>query len=204
MCKLIKKFGLVILLLMSMLSCYGVNLNSTKGTYDKCSVIKVMKDYHKLYGRGWVNYDSLYATILYYCREFDIELAYAMSFFAIESGFTYECKSRYGAVGLGQITKLALKDYNKWYGKSVSFEKLNDNRYYDHNIKVTLGYLRMCWKRYKVIENGVDLVRAYNIGVSNLSDIKNGTSTDYWIDAANKYETKFRLAYNSFLGCKVK
>lgn len=125
-------------------------------------------------------------------------------FFAIESGFSYECTSNKNAVGMGQLTKVALKDFNDWYDKKISFEDLNDKNKYDINIMTSLGYIRMCWDRYSVIQNSDDLIKSYNIGVGNLKNIKNGTysADNFWTISANKYFDKFNEIYSDFVKCR--
>ena len=201
-----KKLVLSILLFITSFSLYANRLSydSKKVSYDRYEVIKYMNKYHKKYGKGDVNYSEVYATIKYWAKHYKIDLAFAMTFFAIESGFTYECKSRVGALGMGQLTTSALKDFNDWYGKNISILELNDKNKYDINIMVSLGYIRMCWDRYKIIQNGEDLIKSYNIGIGNLKKIKNGTysADNFWTVSANKYFNKFHEVYSDFIKCR--
>ena len=201
-----KKLVLSILLFIISFSLYANHLSydSKKVSYNYQEVIKCMNKYHEKYGKGDVNYSEVYATIKYWANYYDIDLAFAMSFFAIESGFTYECKSHQNALGMGQVTEVALKDYNDWYGKKISIKDLNNKERYDINVMVALGYIRMCWDRYSVIQNGDDLIKAYNVGVGNLKKIKNGTysANNFWTVSANKYYDKFNEVYSDFVKCR--
>ena len=205
---IMKKFLVFLVLLFCLLNVYSNNLDlkSVKDVseYDKCIIIGFMNKYHTKYGKNKINYIGVYATIKYWSNYYDIDLAFALTFFAIESGFTYECKSRIGASGMGQLTTSALKDFNDWYGKNISILDLNDKNKYDINIMVSLGYIRMCWDRYKIIENGEDLIKSYNIGVGNLRKIKNGeySSDNFWTISANKYSDKFNEVYSDFVKCR--
>lgn len=178
--------------------------DSKKIAYDRYEVINVMNKYHKKYGKGEVNCVEVYTTVSYWTRFYDIDLAFALSFFAIESGFTYECTSNKNAFGMGQVTEVALKDFNNWYSKEIPINNLNNKERYDINIMVSLGYIRMCWDRYSVIQNGDDLIKAYNIGVGNLKKIKNGTYSEdnFWTVSANKYSDKFNAVYSDFIACR--
>lgn len=204
-----KKF-LMFLILLSLLnmSLYSnnLNINSFKNnfTYDKYDTISLMNKYHNKYGKNEINYMGVYATIKYWASYYDIDLAFAMTFFAVESGFTYKCKSYVGALGMGQLTYLALRDFNKWYGKNISISELNNKFKYDINIMVSLGYIRMCWDRYKIIESGEDLIKSYNIGIGNLSKIKNGeySADNFWTVSANKYSNRFNEVYSDFVKCR--
>ncbi len=201
-----KKLVLSILLFIASFSLYANRLNygSKKVSYNYQKVIKCMNKYHEKYGKGDVDYSEVYVTIKYWAKHYNIDLAFAITFFAIESGFTYECKSRVGALGMGQLTDSALKDYNDWYGKNISILELNDKNKYDINIMVSLGYIRMCWDRYKIIQNGEDLIKAYNIGVGNLKKIKDGTYSEdnFWTVSASKYYDKFNKTYSDFIKCR--
>ena len=201
-----KKLVLSILLFITSFSLYANRLNydSKKVSYNYRELIKCMNKYHEKYGKGDVNYSEVYATIKYWTRYYKIDLAFAMTFFAIESGFTYECKSRVGALGMGQVTEVALKDFNDWYGEKISIKDLNDKQHYDINIMTSLGYIRMCWDRYSVIQNIDDLIKSYNVGVGNLKKIKNGdySSNDFWTISANKYFDKFNEIYSDFVKCR--
>ena len=201
-----KKLVLLILLFITSFSLYANRLNygSKKVSYNYREVIKYMNKYHEKYGKGDVNYSEVYATIKYWAKHYKIDLAFAMTFFAIESGFTYECKSRVGALGMGQLTTSALKDFYDWYGKNISILELNDKNKYDINIMVSLGYIRMCWDRYKIIQNGEDLIKSYNVGIGNLKKIKNGTYSkdNFWTVSANKYFNKFYEVYSDFMKCR--
>ena len=201
-----KKLVLSILLFITSFSLYANRLSydSKKVSYDRYEVIKYMNKYHKKYGKGDVNYSEVYATIKYWTKHYKIDLAFAMTFFAIESGFTYECKSRVGALGMGQVTEVALKDFNDWYGEKISIKDLNDKQRYDINIMVALGYIRMCWDRYKIIQNGEDLIKSYNIGIGNLKKIKDGTysADNFWTVSASKYYDKFNKTYSDFIKCR--
>lgn len=178
--------------------------DSKKITYDRYEVINVMNKYHKKYGKGEVNCVEVYTTVSYWARFYDIDLAFALSFFGVESGFTYVCTSSENAVGMGQPTRVALKDFNDWYNKNIRFEDLNNKSRYDINIMVSLGYIRMCWDRYSVIQNGDDLIKAYNVGVGNLKKIKNGTYSEdnFWTVSANRYSDKFNAVYSDFIACR--
>ena len=184
----------------------NLDLNSYKNDteYDKHTIIGFMNKYHTKYGKNKINYVGVYATIKYWANYYDIDLAFAMTFFAIESGFTYECESRIGALGMGQLTNSALKDFNSWYGKNISILELNDENRYDINIMVSLGYVRMCWDRYKIIENGEDLIKSYNVGIGNLKNIKNGTysADNFWTVSADKYSSRFNKVYSDFIKCR--
>ena len=201
-----KKLVLLIVLFITSFSLYANHLSydSKKELYDRQEVIKYMDKYHEKYGKGKINYSEVYATIDYWAKEYDIDLAFALSFFAIESGFTYECTSSKNAVGMGQFTKVALKDFNDWYNQKVSFEDLNNKNRYDINIMVSLGYIRMCWDRYSIIQNGDDLIKAYNVGVGKLKKIKNGTYSEdnFWTVSANRYSDKFNAVYSDFVKCR--
>ena len=201
-----KKLVLSILLFITSFSLYANRLSydSKKVSYNYREVIKCMNKYHEKYGKGDVDYSEVYATIKYWTRYYKIDLAFAMTFFAIESGFTYECKSRVGALGMGQLTTYALKDFNDWYGKNISILELNDKNKYDINIMVSLGYIRMCWDRYSIIQSGDDLIKSYNIGIGNLKKIKNGTysADNFWTVSANKYSDKFNEVYSDFIKCR--
>ena len=182
----------------------SLSYSSKKVSYDRYEVIKYMNKYHEKYGKDNVNYSEVYTTIEYWANYHDIDVAFAITFFAIESGFTYECKSRVGALGMGQVTEVALKDFNDWYGEKISIKDLNDKQRYDINIMVALGYIRMCWDRYKIIQNGEDLIKSYNIGIGNLKKIKNGTYSkdNFWTVSANKYFNKFYEVYSDFMKCR--
>lgn len=204
-----KKFFVFLALLpFCLLNVYPNNLDlkSVKdcSEYDKYLTVEFMKKYHTKYGKNKIDYMDVYATIKYWANYYDIDLAFAMTFFAIESGFTYECTSYIGALGMGQLTNSALKDFNDWYGKNISILELNNKNKYDINIMVSLGYIRMCWDRYKIIENGEDLIKSYNIGVGNLRKIKNGeySSDNFWTISANKYSTKFNAVCSDFMKCR--
>ena len=182
----------------------SLSYDSKKVSYDCYEVIKYMTKYHEKYGKGDVDYSEVYVTIKYWANYHDIDLAFAMTFFAIESGFTYVCTSHQNALGMGQVTEVALKDYNDWYGEKISIKDLNDKRHYDINIMVALGYIRMCWGRYSVIQNGEDLIKSYNIGIGNLKKIKDGTYSEdnRWAISANKYFNKFYEVYSDFIKCR--
>ena len=201
-----KKLVLSILLFITSFSLYANRLNydSKKVSYNYREVIKCMNKYHEKYGKGDVDYSEVYATIKYWTRYYKIDLAFAMTFFAIESGFTYVCTSHKNALGMGQVTEVALKDYNDWYGEKISIKDLNDKQRYDINIMVALGYIRMCWDRYKIIQNGEDLIKSYNIGIGNLKKIKDGTYSEdnFWTVSANKYFNKFYEVYSDFIKCR--
>ena len=198
---------LIVLFIISKLysNTLDLNLNKDEVFYDKNEVIKVMQKYHKKYGKGEdIDYEGFYHTVKYWSKFYDINFIYALSFYAIESGYTLECVSSYSAVGVGQLTSIALTEYNNWYKDDISFKTLNEQEHYDINVKVSLGYLRLCWDKYTVIENGTDLLKSYNIGVGNLRKIKNGTylNDDFWVQSANKYERKFTEVYNDFAKCR--
>ena len=201
-----KKLVLLILLFITSFSLYANRLSydSKKVSYNYREVIKYMNKYHEKYGKGKINCVEIYTTINYWAKYYDIDLAFAMTFFAIESGFTYECKSRVGALGMGQLTTYALKDFNDWYGKNISILELNDKNKYDINIMVSLGYIRMCWDRYSIIQSSDDLIKSYNIGIGNLKKIKNGTysADNFWTVSANKYSDKFNEVYSDFIKCR--
>lgn len=182
----------------------SLSYNSKKVSYDRHEVIKYMNKYHEKYGKGDIDYSEVYVTIEYWVKHYKIDLAFAMTFFAIESGFTYVCTSHQNALGMGQVTEVALKDYNDWYGKNISILELNDKNKYDINIMVSLGYIRMCWDRYKIIQNSEDLIKSYNIGIGNLKKIKNGTYSkdNFWTVSANKYFNKFYEVYSDFVKCR--
>lgn len=204
-----KKF-LIFLALLSLLNINlysnNLNINSFKNnfTYDKHDTISLMNKYHKKYGKNEINYLDVYATIKYWAKYYDIDLAFAMTLFAVESGFTYKCKSHIGALGMGQLTSLALLDFNKWYGKNISISELNNKFKYDINIMVSLGYIRMCWDRYKIIKSGEDLIKSYNVGIGNLSKIKNGEylADNFWTVSANRYSDRFNEVYSDFVKCR--
>ena len=182
----------------------SLSYNSKKVSYDCHEVIKYMNKYHEKYGKGDIDYSEVYTTIEYWANYYDIDLAFTMTFFAIESGFTYVCTSHQNALGMGQVTEVALKDFNDWYGKNISILELNDKNKYDINIMVSLGYIRMCWDRYKIIQNSEDLIKSYNIGIGNLKKIKNGTysADNFWTVSANKYFNKFYEVYSDFVKCR--
>lgn len=182
----------------------SLNRNSKKIEYNRHELIHTMNKYHKKYGKGKVNYIEIHATVSYWAKHYDIDLAFALSFFAIESGFSYECTSSKNAVGMGQLTKVALKDFNDWYDKKISFEDLNDKNKYDINIMTSLGYIRMCWDRYSVIQNSDDLIKSYNVGIGNLSKIKNGeySADNFWTVSANRYFDRFNEVYSDFVKCR--
>lgn len=182
----------------------SLSYNSKKVSYDRYEVIKYMNKYHEKYGKGDVDYSEVYVTIEYWAKHYKIDLAFAMTFFAIESGFTYVCTSHQNALGMGQVTEVALKDYNDWYGEKILIKDLNDKQHYDINIMVALGYIRMCWDRYKIIQNGEDLIKSYNIGIGNLKKIKNGTysADNFWTVSASKYFNKFYEVYSDFVKCR--
>lgn len=182
----------------------SLSYNSKKVSYDRHEVIKYMNKYHEKYGKGDIDYSEVYVTIEYWVKHYKIDLAFAMTFFAIESGFTYVCTSHQNALGMGQVTEVALKDFNDWYGKNISILELNDKNKYDINIMVALGYIRMCWDRYKIIQNSEDLIKSYNIGIGNLKKIKNGTYSkdNFWTVSANKYFNKFYEVYSDFMKCR--
>lgn len=198
---------LIVLFIISKLysNTLDLNLNKDEVFYDKNEIIKVMQKYHKKYGKGEdIDYDGFYHTVKYWSKYYDINFIYALSFYAIESGYTLECMSSYSAVGVGQLTFIALKEYNNWYKDNILFETLNKKEHYDVNVKVSLGYLRLCWDKYNVITNGTDLLKSYNIGVGNLRKIKNGTylNDNFWVQSANNYERKFTEVYNDFVKCR--
>ena len=201
-----KKLVLLIVLFITNFSLYANHLSydSKKVSYNHQEILKYMNKYHEKYGKGKVNYSEVYATIEYWAKFYDVDLAFALSFFAVESGFTYECTSNKNAVGMGQVTEVALKDFNGWYSKEISINDLNNKERYDINIMVSLGYIRMCWDRYSVIQNGDDLIKAYNIGVGNLKNIKNRTYSEdnFWTVSANKYFNKFYEVYSDFIKCR--
>ena len=182
----------------------SLSYNSKKISYDRHEVIKYMNKYHEKYGKGDIDYSEVYVTIEYWVKHYKIDLAFAMTFFAIESGFTYVCTSHQNALGMGQVTEVALKDFNDWYGKNISILELNDKNKYDINIMVSLGYIRMCWDRYKIIQNSEDLIKSYNVGIGNLKKIKNGTYSkdNFWTVSANKYFNKFYEVYSDFVKCR--
>ena len=105
---------------------------------------------------------------------------------------------------MGQVTEVALKDFNDWYGEKISIKDLNDKQRYDINIMVALGYIRMCWDRYKIIQNDEDLIKSYNIGIGNLKKIKDGTysADNFWTVSASKYCDKFNKIYSDFTKCR--
>ena len=199
-----KKF---IILLFLVSNCLNLNSKCVKlFAYSKndnvSHDIEVMKKYHSLYGRDDVDYENIYLTINYWADFYKIDLYLALSFFSIESGFTYDCKSNYGAVGMGQLTEVALKDYNNYYRESINFEKLNGKENYDINIKVSIGYMRLCLNKYNsIIKDTSDLIKSYNIGVGNLKKIKNGeySVNNFWAISANKYSSKFNEVYSDFI-----
>ena len=201
-----KKLVLSILLFIASFSLYANHLSydSKKVSYDNHEVIKYINKYHEKYGKGKINCVEIYTTINYWAKFYDVDLAFALSFFAVESGFTYECKSHQNALGMGQVTEVALKDFNDWYGKNISILELNDKNKYDINIMVSLGYIRMCWDRYKIIQNGEDLIKFYNIGIGNLKKIKDGTysADNFWTVSASKYYDKFNKTYSDFIKCR--
>lgn len=201
-----KKLALLIVLFITNFSLYANHLSydSKKVSYDRHEVIKHMNKYHEKYGKGKINCVEIYTTINYWAKFYDVDLAFALSFFAVESGFTYECKSHQNALGMGQVTEVALKDFNDWYNKEISINNLNNEERYDINIMVSLGYIRMCWDRYSVIQNGDDLIKAYNVGVGNLKNIKNRTYSEdnFWTVSANKYSDKFNAVYSDFVKCR--
>ena len=182
----------------------SLSYDSKKVSYNYQEVIKCMNKYHEKYGKGDVDYSEVYVTIEYWAKHYKIDLAFTMTFFAIESGFTYVCTSHQNALGMGQVTEVALKDYNDWYGEKISIKDLNDKQRYDINIMVALGYIRMCWDRYKIIQNGEDLIKSYNIGIGNLKKIKDGTYSEdnRWVISANKYFNKFYEVYSDFVKCR--
>lgn len=181
-----------------------LSYNSKKISYDRYEVYSYMNKYHNKYGKGDINCVEIYTTINYWAKYYDIDLAFALSFFAVESGFTYECTSHQNALGMGQVTEVALKDFNDWYGKEISLKNLNNKQRYDINIMVALGYIRMCWNRYSIIQSGDDLIKSYNVGIGNLKNIKNGTysADNFWTVSANKYSTKFNEVYSDFIKCR--
>lgn len=181
-----------------------LNRNSKKIEYNRHELICTMNKYHKKYGKGDVDYSEVYVTIEYWAKHYKIDLAFAMTFFAIESGFTYVCTSHQNALGMGQVTEVALKDYNDWYGEKISIKNLNDKNKYDINIMTSLGYIRMCWDRYSVIQNIDDLIKSYNVGIGNLKKIKDGTysADNFWTISANKYFDKFNEIYSDFVKCR--
>ena len=195
---------LIVLFITSFSYANHLSYDSKKVSYDRYEVIKYMNKYHEKYGKGKINCVEIYTTIDYWAKYYDIDLAFALSFFGVESGFTYVCTSRQNALGMGQLMEVALKDYNNWYGKEISINNLNNKERYDINIMVALGYIRMCWDRYSVIQNRDDLIKAYNIGVGNLKNIKNGTYSEdnYWTISANKYSDKFNEVYSDFIKCR--
>lgn len=182
----------------------SLSYDSKKVSYDRYEVIKYMNKYHEKYGKGNVDYSEVYVTIEYWAKHYKIDLAFAMTFFAIESGFTYVCTSHQNALGMGQVTEVALKDYNDWYGEKISIKDLNDKQHYDINIMVALGYIRMCWGRYSVIQNSEDLIKSYNVGIGNLKKIKDGTysADNFWTVSASKYFNKFYEVYSDFVKCR--
>ena len=200
---------LVLLFLMFILFCFSLKANplsydSKKVSYDRYEVYTYMNKYHDKYGKGDINCVEIYTTINYWAKYYDIDLGFALSFFAVESGFTYECISHQNALGMGQVTKVALKDFNDWYGKEISLKNLNNKQRYDINVMVALGYIRMCWNRYSIIQSGDDLIKSYNVGIGNLKNIKNGTysADNFWTVSANKYSDKFNEVYSDFIKCR--
>ena len=195
---------LIVLFITSFSYANPLSYDSKKVSYDRYEVIKYMNKYHEKYGKDKINCTEIYITIDYWAKYYNIDLAFALSFFAIESGFTYECISHQNALGMCQITEVALKDYNYWYGKEISINNLNNKERYDINVMVALGYIRMCWDRYSVIQNGDDWIKAYNVGVGNLKNIKNGTYSEnnYWTISASKYSDKFNEVYSDFIKCR--
>ena len=195
---------LIVLFITSFSYANPLSYDSKKVSYDRYEVIKYMNKYHEKYGKGKINCVEIYTTINYWAKYYDIDLAFALSFFGVESGFTYVCTSHQNALGMGQLMEVALKDYNDWYGKEISINNLNNKERYDINIMVALGYIRMCWDRYSVIQNGDDLIKAYNVGVGNLKNIKNGTYSEdnHWTISASKYSDKFNEVYSDFIKCR--
>ena len=197
---------LLIVLFITSFSLYANHLSydSKKVLYNRQEVIKCMNKYHEKYGKVKVNYSEVYTTINYWAKYYDIDLGFALSFFGVVSGFTYVCTSHQNALGMGQVTKIALKDFNDWYGKEISLKNLNNKQRYDINVMVALGYIRMCWNRYSIIQSGDDLIKSYNVGIGNLKNIKNGTysADNFWTVSANKYSDKFNEVYSDFIKCR--
>lgn len=174
-----------------------LTLNVLNSKIENFNTVSIMKYFHQKYGREEVAYTEVLDEVKYWSNYYGFDLDFALSFFAIESGFTYVCKSNCDARGLGQVTKIALDDYNKHNKSQISFESLYD---YKTNIMVSLGYLSLCEKRYNgIIENKKDLVVSYNIGIGNLQKLKSDAYGYKSVsDSAKRYYVKFCEAYNMF------
>ena len=111
-----------------------VDKTNIASEYNYNDVINIMNKYHDKYGnKDCVDLREVYFTIIYYAQKYDIDLSYALSFFAVESGFSYVCKSSYSALGMGQVTEIALKEFNLWYNKNIPLSYMNNETYYFFN-----------------------------------------------------------------------
>ena len=91
----------------------------------------------------------------------------------IESGWAHWKRGKVitnkNAVGIGQITPIAVVEYNRWYKTKYKFRSVNWRKF---NLEVSRWYFfNYCNRRYK--SNLIKMINAYNMGPGN-------TDKDYY------------------------
>jgi len=121
--------------------------------------------------------DALYVseTITRKAKEAGLDPRDALILCHVESDFKYDANNkRGGAVGLCQITKPCLKEYNDWTGNSYT---MNDMWEIDKNLTVGFWYMKHLMtvyaKRGYPIHTIRDAYIAYNVGPSYYKNAKN-------------------------------
>jgi soluble lytic murein transglycosylase-like protein len=134
-----------------------------------------------------VNVGAIYST---YKNEIDdaaatfiIPAARIVAIIARESSGNSQSVGRAGEVGLMQLMKGALSDFNRAYSQSYTLDDLRDPR---TNIQVGTGYLSILAKHYA---GDIDkATQAYNAGMANVDRDPNASAG--YLSAVKSFETQ--------------
>ncbi len=121
-----------------------VKINEIKCEYG--SVILSMMSYNVPKNKRQIYADSILESTIKWSEEFGVDLLWAFSLEARESCFNPRARGKHGDCGITQITKYAIREYERLFKEKVSQEEVFN---IDRNIEIGVWYLSQKVKENK-------------------------------------------------------
>ena len=103
-----------------------------------------------------------YATLVKYCRQYDVPIYYAARLISYESGWqeSFINKNKDGSkdYSLCQLNSACLSDFRRWHNNGKKFDPM----FYDDNLRIGVAHMKFLYER-----NGHSwwaMVACYNMG----------------------------------------